>query len=86
MPTMTGPSAAPFGRHSRTRDGALISAVQRVLTAYPAFKRRGGSDDMPVDPGHSDLSTLLLEGEDMIEQLAQAHTSWGLSAADHWGS
>jgi len=34
---------------------------------------------------HSDLSVLLLQGEDMIEQLAQAHRSWGLGTADRWG-
>lgn len=34
---------------------------------------------------HSELSTLLLQGEDMIAQLAQAHRSWGLATADRWG-
>lgn len=32
-----------------------------------------------------DLSVLLMQGEDMIGQLAQAHASWGLGTADHWG-
>ncbi|WP_393054800.1 DUF6882 domain-containing protein [Streptomyces sp. LN549] len=36
-----------------------------------------------MDP--ADLSTLLLQGEDMIDQLARAHTSWGLGSADRWG-
>ncbi|MEU0272394.1 DUF6882 domain-containing protein [Streptomyces sp. NPDC006307] len=33
----------------------------------------------------ADLSELLLQGEDMIEQLARAHMSWGLGSADRWG-
>ncbi|MFD7442406.1 DUF6882 domain-containing protein [Streptomyces sp. NPDC059909] len=33
----------------------------------------------------ADLTTLLLQGEDMIEQLARAHMSWGLGSADRWG-
>ena len=39
----------------------------------------------PVTPDDSNLSTLLLEGEDMIEQLAGAHAPWGLGTADRWG-
>lgn len=39
----------------------------------------------PATPDDSNLSTLLLEGEDMIEQLAAAHASWGLGTADRWG-
>lgn len=31
-----------------------------------------------------DLGTLLLQGEDMIDQLARAHMSWGLGSADRW--
>ena len=33
----------------------------------------------------ADLGTLLLQGEDMVAQLAQAHRSWGLGSADRWG-
>ncbi len=47
------------------------------------FRRTRAST--PATPHASDLSTLLLEGEDMIEQLAAAHTSWGLGTADRWG-
>jgi hypothetical protein len=35
-------------------------------------------------PEDDDLSILLLQGEDMIEQLAEAHTTWGLGSADRW--
>jgi len=49
------------------------------------FKRSAGRDSMTATPEHADLSTLLLQGEDMIEQLAQAHRSWGLGGADRWG-
>jgi uncharacterized protein DUF6882 len=49
------------------------------------LKRNGKADGrVPVvKPG--DLGTLLLQGEEMIEQLAQAHMSWGLGSADRWG-
>ncbi|MFE5586801.1 DUF6882 domain-containing protein [Kitasatospora sp. NPDC056531] len=33
----------------------------------------------------SGLATLLLQGEQMIDQLAEAHTTWGLGTADRWG-
>ncbi|MFB9450087.1 DUF6882 domain-containing protein [Dactylosporangium vinaceum] len=36
-------------------------------------------------PGSADLATLLLQGEEMIGRLAEAHMSWGLGTADHWG-
>ncbi|MFI5912440.1 DUF6882 domain-containing protein [Dactylosporangium sp. NPDC051541] len=36
-------------------------------------------------PESADLATLLLQGEEMIGQLAQAHMSWGLGTADRWG-
>jgi hypothetical protein len=40
----------------------------------------------PSSAGRPDLSTLLLQGEDMIEQLARAHSmSWGLGTAQRWG-
>lgn len=32
-----------------------------------------------------DLATLIMQGESMIEQLAQAHMTWGLGTADRWG-
>jgi hypothetical protein len=32
----------------------------------------------------TELSTLLLQGEDMIEQPATAHRSWGLGSATRW--
>ncbi|MEU0554340.1 DUF6882 domain-containing protein [Dactylosporangium sp. NPDC006015] len=39
-------------------------------------RRRAGTDDVAL---------LALQGEDMIEQLAQAHVTWGLGTADRWG-
>jgi hypothetical protein len=46
-------------------------------------------DDEPGNVGQHgerlDLSLLVLQGEDMIDQLARAHTSWGLGSADRWG-
>ncbi|MEU9093839.1 DUF6882 domain-containing protein [Streptomyces sp. NPDC048428] len=48
--------------------------------------KRAGEPESPaqgVDP--ADLSTLSLQGEDMIDQLARAHMSWGLGSADRWG-
>ncbi|MER5280326.1 DUF6882 domain-containing protein [Streptomyces sp. NPDC002809] len=49
------------------------------------FKRTGKPEGpaQGVDP--ADLSTLSLQGEDMIDQLARAHMSWGLGSADRWG-
>ncbi|MEV7889691.1 DUF6882 domain-containing protein [Streptomyces sp. NPDC002817] len=32
----------------------------------------------------ADLSILVLQGGDMIEQLGRAHMSWGLGSADRW--
>ncbi|HEX8081393.1 MAG TPA: hypothetical protein VF557_14375 [Jatrophihabitans sp.] len=47
------------------------------------FKRKG---PIPTSDQGSDLSTLILEGQDMIEQVGQAHTSrWGLGTATAWG-
>ncbi|XVV10934.1 DUF6882 domain-containing protein [Actinoplanes sp. CA-131856] len=31
------------------------------------------------------MGILLLQGEDMIKQLAHAHASWGLGSAERWG-
>jgi uncharacterized protein DUF6882 len=41
------------------------------------FKRKSKPDE-------DELATLLLQGEDMVEQLAAAHRSWGLGTADRW--
>lgn len=49
------------------------------------LRRNGGPDSRASEPEHVDLGTLLLQGEDMIGQLAQAHMSWGLGTADRWG-
>ena len=46
------------------------------------FKRNRGPDG--AAPEHVDLSTLLLEGEDMIDQLALAHVGWGIGSGDRW--
>ena len=44
-----------------------------------------GAGPGPGLPGTSDLNTLLLQGEDMIEQLGAAHAkAWGLGTADRW--
>ncbi|MEV5508221.1 DUF6882 domain-containing protein [Streptomyces orinoci] len=48
------------------------------------FKRVGKPDNAPQSPDLEGLSTLLLQGEDMIDQLANAHMSWGLGSADRW--
>jgi hypothetical protein len=44
------------------------------------FPRRPGRPDQAA----TELSTLLLQGEDMIGQLAEAHLSWGLGSAGRW--
>jgi len=44
------------------------------------FLRRTGRPE----PASPDLSTLLLQGEDMIGQLTEAHLSWGLGSARRW--
>jgi len=44
------------------------------------FLRRTGRPDQ----ASADLSTLLLQGEDMIGQLAEAHLAWGLGSAPRW--
>ncbi|MGY0538870.1 DUF6882 domain-containing protein [Nocardioides sp. YJ-D4] len=50
------------------------------------FRRARASTPPSPSPHDTDLSTLLLEGEAMIEQLANAHAStWGLGTADRWG-
>jgi hypothetical protein len=49
------------------------------------FRRNGRPGKSPPDVDPDDLGTLLLQGEEMIEQLARAHLSWGLGSADRWG-
>ncbi|MEV6843047.1 DUF6882 domain-containing protein [Actinoplanes sp. NPDC051411] len=44
------------------------------------FLRRTGRPEQ----ASTDLSTLLLQGEDMIGQLAEAHLAWGLGSARRW--
>jgi hypothetical protein len=44
------------------------------------FLRRAGRPEQ----ASTDLSTLLLQGEDMIGQLAEAHLAWGLGSAQRW--
>ncbi|BCJ39614.1 hypothetical protein GCM10010168_79310 [Actinoplanes ianthinogenes] len=47
------------------------------------FGRRGRSSEAS-DAGETDLGVLLLQGEDMVNQLAEAHASWGLGTAERW--
>ncbi|NRQ31821.1 hypothetical protein HII36_08205 [Nonomuraea sp. NN258] len=49
------------------------------------FKRNDKADVAVAALDQADLGVLLLQGEDMIEQLAQAHMSWGLGSALRWG-
>jgi hypothetical protein len=44
------------------------------------FLRRTGRPEQ----ASTDLSTLLLQGEDMIGQLAEAHLAWGFGSAQRW--
>jgi hypothetical protein len=44
------------------------------------FLRRPGRPDQ----ASADLSTLVLQGEDMIGQLTEAHLSWGLGSVRSW--
>lgn len=48
------------------------------------FKRAKETETDGQAPERVDLSVLLLQGEDMIEQLGRAHMSWGLGSADRW--
>jgi uncharacterized protein DUF6882 len=48
------------------------------------FKRNKRPDSIAAKPEPVDLGTLLLQGEDLIDQLARAHMSWGLGSADRW--
>lgn len=44
---------------------------------------RGRASEEPPDGGQ-DLATIVLQGEDMMTQLAEAHRSWGLGSAERW--
>ncbi|MCX5315595.1 DUF6882 domain-containing protein [Streptomyces sp. NBC_00154] len=48
------------------------------------FKRAKKAESAGQAGERADLSTLLLQGEDMIDQLGRAHMSWGLGSADRW--
>jgi hypothetical protein len=48
-------------------------------------ERAGHPESIPQGPTPEGLGMLLLQGEDMIGQLARAHMSWGLGSADQWG-
>ncbi|MFE5033441.1 DUF6882 domain-containing protein [Streptomyces sp. NPDC056683] len=48
------------------------------------FKRSNKADSAGQAGEGADLSVLLLQGEDMIEQVGRAHMSWGLGSADRW--
>ncbi|MFJ8803416.1 DUF6882 domain-containing protein [Streptomyces sp. NPDC102487] len=48
------------------------------------FKRSNKTDSAGQAGERADLSVLLLQGEDMIEQVGRAHMSWGLGSADRW--
>lgn len=48
------------------------------------FRRAKEAESAGQTGDRADLSTLLLQGEDMIDQLARAHMSWGLGSADRW--
>ncbi|WP_236653345.1 DUF6882 domain-containing protein [Streptacidiphilus melanogenes] len=48
------------------------------------FKRRAKTDGAGQAGERADLSPLLLQAEDMIEQVGRAHMSWGLGSADRW--
>jgi hypothetical protein len=49
------------------------------------FKREGRFDGASQTGDPVDLGLLLLQGQDMIDQLARAHASWGLGSAQRWG-
>jgi len=48
------------------------------------FKRARKPESTGQPMADEELATLLMQGEDMIEQLAQAHRAWGLGSADRW--
>jgi hypothetical protein len=46
------------------------------------FKR--DKEPEATDSGDAELATIIMQGEDMMAQLAEAHRSWGLGTADQW--
>jgi hypothetical protein len=46
------------------------------------FRRGTGPEQTAPDEG--DLATIVLQGEDMMERLADAHRTWGLGSAERW--
>lgn len=48
------------------------------------FKRSDKTGSAGQAGDRADLSVLMLQGEDMIEQVGRAHMSWGLGSADRW--
>ncbi|MFB0620365.1 DUF6882 domain-containing protein [Streptomyces sp. AGS-58] len=48
------------------------------------FKQAKEAESAGQAAERADLSVLLLQGEDMIEELGRAHMSWGLGSADRW--
>jgi hypothetical protein len=44
-----------------------------------------GKADRPQGGQQPDLATMVLQGEDMMEQLSRAHQQWGCGSADRWG-
>src|SRR5690349_15265689 len=69
------------------KSGCLKQRMGLVEDCPPMgfIRRNRGSASSSSEPEQVDLGTLLLQGEDMINQLAQAHMSWGLGAANRWG-
>lgn len=61
--------------------GRVIACTSVRLTTM--WGRRGRKKDATGDAS-GDLSTLLLEGEDMLRQVEEAHRTWGLGTADRW--
>lgn len=49
------------------------------------IKRASKATERAAPEEQADLSTLLMQGEDVMEQLASAHQTWGLGTADRWG-
>ncbi|MET8437025.1 DUF6882 domain-containing protein [Streptomyces sp900116325] len=61
------------------------SVASGRLRGMGMFKRTKKSESAAQAGDQANLSTLLLQGADMIDQLARAHMSWGLGSADRWG-
>ncbi|MFE4546858.1 DUF6882 domain-containing protein [Streptomyces sp. NPDC056785] len=43
-----------------------------------------GRAEQQATDSQAELATLVMQGEDMIEQLATAHRTWGLGTAERW--